>query len=134
MDISSFDDLLHVARAQAEPQRLLFVFAGAELPDDATPAERTQFEQGQGGALTPIMCVDKTPAELATFASLVEEARDYGTEWAIVFVAALSGRQGQAPSDDAAEGALNRMVASIKAGQFASFIPFDRQGIGVMLN
>ena len=134
MDISSFDDLLQVARTQAEPQRLLFVFAGAELPDDATPAERAQFERGQGGALTPIMCVDKTPAELATFASLTEEARDYGTEWAIVFVAALSGQQGQAPSDAAAEGALNRMVASIKAGQFASFIPFDRQGFGVMLN
>jgi hypothetical protein len=134
MDISSFDDLLQVARAQTEPQRLLFVFAGAELPDDATPAERAQFEQGQGGALTPIMCVDKAPAELATFETLVEEARDYGTEWAIVFVAALSGQQGQAPSDDAAEGALNRMVASIKAGQFGAFIPFDRQGVGVMLN
>lgn len=134
MDISSFDDLLQVARAQAEPQRLLFVFAGAELPDDATLAERTQFERGQGGTLTPIMCVDKAPAELATFASLVEEARDYGSEWAIVFVAALSGQQGQAPSDAAAEGALNRMVASIKAGQIGAFIPFDRQGLGVMLN
>ncbi len=134
MDISSFDDLLQAARAQAEPQRLLFVFAGAELPDDATLAERTQFEQGQGGTLTPIMCVDKAPAELATFASLVEEARDYGSEWAIVFVAALSGQQGQAPSDAAAEGALNRMVASIKAGQIGAFIPFDRQGLGVMLN
>ena len=64
MDISSFDDLLHAARLQPEPQRLLFVFVGVELPDDATPAQRARFEQGQGGALVPLMCVDKTPQEL----------------------------------------------------------------------
>lgn len=29
MDISSFDDFLHAARAQSAPQRLLFVFAAA---------------------------------------------------------------------------------------------------------
>ena len=28
MNITSFDDLLQAARAQSEPQRLLFVFAG----------------------------------------------------------------------------------------------------------
>ncbi len=54
MDISSFDDLLHAARLQPEPQRLLFVFVGVELPDDATPAQRARFEQGQGGALVPL--------------------------------------------------------------------------------
>jgi hypothetical protein len=32
MDISRFDELLQAARAQPEPQRLLFVFAGAEKP------------------------------------------------------------------------------------------------------
>ncbi|MGE4477305.1 MAG: ribonucleotide reductase subunit alpha, partial [Stutzerimonas sp.] len=36
----SFDHLLHAARQQTEPQRLLFVFAVAELPDDASAAER----------------------------------------------------------------------------------------------
>jgi len=35
--ITSFDDLLRAARHQAEPQRLLFVFMGAELPDDSSP-------------------------------------------------------------------------------------------------
>ena len=64
MDISSFDDLLQAARMQPEPQRLLFVFAAVELPDDATPAQRARFEAGQGGALVPLMCVDKRPEEI----------------------------------------------------------------------
>ena len=37
MNISSFDDLLTLARQQPTPQRLLFVFAGIELPADSTP-------------------------------------------------------------------------------------------------
>ncbi len=61
MTISSFDDLLQAARAQPEPQRLLFVFAGVELPDDPTANQRQRFEAGQGGALVPLMCVDKRP-------------------------------------------------------------------------
>ena len=77
MNISSFDDLLRAARQQPEPQRLLFVFAQAVLPDDSTPEQRAGFEAGQGGALTPLMSVDKTPEELGTFAALVEESRQF---------------------------------------------------------
>ena len=51
MEISSFDDLLQAACRQPQPQRLLFVFAGAELPDDATPAQQADFAAGHGGAL-----------------------------------------------------------------------------------
>ncbi|MEO8923737.1 MAG: ribonucleotide reductase subunit alpha, partial [Caldimonas sp.] len=40
MSISSFDDLLRAAREQPEPQRLLFVFAGAELPDDSSAVQQ----------------------------------------------------------------------------------------------
>ena len=35
MEITCFDDLLSAARAQVEPQRLLFVFVQAELPEAA---------------------------------------------------------------------------------------------------
>ena len=42
-EIDSFDDLLQVARGRKEPQRLLFVFAGTELPDEATPEQRERF-------------------------------------------------------------------------------------------
>jgi hypothetical protein len=134
MNISSFDDLLRAARAQSEPQRLLFVFANAVLPDDSTPEQRARFEAGQGGALAPLMSVDKTPEELGTFAALVEESSQFGCDWAIVFVASLSGRDGRAPTSEEADRSLQRMIESIKTGLFGSFIPFDRQGQPMLLN
>lgn len=134
MEISSFDDLVRAAREQSEPQRLLFVFAGADLPDDSTPEQRARFEAGQGGALTPMMSVDKAPEELGTFAALVEESRRFGHEWAIVFVASLSGRDGRAPTSEESDQSLQRMIGSIKAGSFGSFIPFDRQGRPTMFD
>jgi hypothetical protein len=111
----------------------LFVFAGADLPEDSTPAQREQFLAGQGGALVPLMYVDKTPEELHTFADLVQESHQFGKEWSIVFAAALSGSGGLAPTSEAAEKPLQRMVEAIKAGTLGTFIPFDRQGQPVML-
>lgn len=134
MEISSFDDLLHAVRKQPEPQRLLFVFANAELPDDSTPEQRARFEARQGGALVPLMSVDKTPDELSTFAALVEESRQFGQNWAVVFVASLSGREGRIPTSIEADRALQRMIESIKAGLFDSAIPFDRQGQPMLFN
>lgn len=130
--ISSFDDLLRAARQQPEPQRLLFVFAAAELPDDSTPEQRARFAAGAGGTLAPLMCVDKSADELETFAALVAESRIAGPEWAIVFVAGLAGRAGRAPSSQDAEVPMQRMVDAIKAGSHGSFIPFDRTGRPVL--
>lgn len=134
MNISSFDDLLTAAGQQPQPQRLLFVFAAAELPDDSTLAQRQRFQEGQGGALVPLMCVDKTPEEVHSFSQLVEESRQFGQEWSIVFAAAMSGSKGVAPSSEAAEKPLQQMVESIKAGVLGTYIPFDRQGQPVMLS
>lgn len=134
IEISSFDDLLRAARGQSEPQRLLFVFAGAVLPDDSTPAQRAAFESGEGGALAPLMSADKLPDELSTFDALVEESRSFGHEWAVVFVASLPGRADRPPTSKDADQPLQRMVESIKMGSFGSFIPFDRQGQPVRFN
>lgn len=134
MNISCFDDFLQAAREQSEPQRLLFVFASADLPEDSTVAQRACFLAGEGGALVPIMCVDKALDELPTFADLEQESRQFGQEWAIVFAAALSGSGGLMPTSEAAEKPLQRMVESIKAGVLGTFIPFDRDGHPVMLN
>ena len=81
MSIASFDDLLHAARRETEPQRLLLVFTTAELPGEATPDQRARFELGEGGALTPLMCVDKSPEELRSFDELREESRRAGPRW-----------------------------------------------------
>ncbi len=60
--------------ATAATATLLFVFMRAELPEDNTPEQRQRFAAGAGGALVPLMCVDKTPGELSTFAALAEES------------------------------------------------------------
>jgi len=133
MDITSFDDLLLAARQQREPQQLLFVFAGAELPADANDAQRADYEAGVGGELAPLMCVDKAAAALAGFDALCAEAAWAGPPWAIVFTAALSGRAGQPPSGADIDAALKQMVDAIQAGQLAGLLPFNRAGEPVHL-
>lgn len=128
MTISSFDDLIQAAALQSQPQRLLFVFAGADLPADSTPEQRESFLKGHGGELAPLMYVDKLPQELPSFAALEQESREFGKDWSIVFAAAMSGSDGQAPSSEAAEKPLQDMVEKIKMGTFGTFIPFNRQG------
>ncbi len=134
MEISSFSDLLSAARAQQEPQRLLFVFTAAELADDSTEEERRRFEAGEGGALVPVMSVDKSPEDLADFASLADESRQFGKPWTLVFVAAMSGREGAAPLVVDVEQQLDRMTEAIKTGNLSAFIPFDREGQTVQFN
>lgn len=128
MTIASFDDLLRAAGQQSQAQRLLFVFTTADLPDDATPEQRARFLAGEGGTLTPLMCVDKSPDELTSFDALLEESRRAGPAWDIVFVAALSGSAGRSPSSTDAEAPLQRMVESIESGRIDGFIPFDVHG------
>ncbi|MEO5606293.1 MAG: ribonucleotide reductase subunit alpha [Polaromonas sp.] len=133
MSISNFDDLLQAARAQPEPQRLLFVFAGVELPDDASAAQRQNFAAGQGGALVPLMCVDKGVDELDSFDALIEESRQFGHNWGLVFAAAMSGGERGMPTSKDAEKPLERMVEAIKRGEHEGFIPFDAHGDAVQI-
>jgi hypothetical protein len=133
MNIASFDDLLQAARQQREPQQLLFVFAGAELPAGASVAQRAHYEAGEGGELAPLMCVDKAAADLAGFDALCTEAARAGPPWAIVFTAALSGRGGKPPSGADIDAALQHMVDAIKAGRLEGMLPFNRAGEPVHL-
>ena len=110
MNISHFNDLLEAARQQPDAQRLLLVFAGAGLPDDATPEQQAAFEAGHGGELTPLMCVDKTPDEIGSFDKLVSEAEQFGHDWAVVFVAGMSGIGPRAPSSEDAQQHVDRVV------------------------
>ncbi len=133
MNIEHFNDLLSAAKAEPLPQRLLFVFAGVELPQDASADQRAAFEAGQGGALTPLMCVDKSPEELASFEVLVDEAAQFGHNWVLVFSAAMSGTRQQAPTSTDADLPLQAMVEAIKRGDLGNYLPFDRQGVPVQV-
>jgi len=119
---------LNAANEQAEPQRLLFVFAGAELPVNHSEAQKKRYSDREGGALSPVMCVDKLPSELGSFASLVEESRQTGMSWDIVFVASMAGRAGIAPNRDEAEQPLKMMVAAIQNDRIGNFLAFNRDG------
>lgn len=134
MTLSSFEELLDAARHQPQPQRLLFAFATVELPENSTPEQRERFHMGMGGALVPLMCVDKRPEELTSFADLANDANQLSREWRIVFAAALSGSSGNAPSSEAAEAHLQRMVAAIKRGEHGSYMPFDQNGLPVLFD
>lgn len=133
MTISSFDDLLLAACEQPQGQRLLLVFASADLPDDATPAQRAGFEQGEGGALVPVMYVDKTPDEIGNFERLKQETTQFPTPWRVLFASSLSGTGDAPPTSKTAEPALERMVEAIKQGMFANMIAFDTAGNAITL-
>ncbi|PWF41763.1 ribonucleotide reductase subunit alpha [Massilia glaciei] len=128
MTIDSFTTLLDAARAQDQPQRMLFAFARAELPDGAGSAERSAFAERRGGALAPVMCVDKTLDELGSFEELVAESRHTGADWDIVFVSSMSGRGGQVPASSEAEAPLNMMVTYIHTGEIGRFLAFAKDG------
>ena len=128
VNIVTFDDLLQAARQQQQAQRLLLVFAGAELPEDCSAEQRAQFEAGEGGALVPLMCVDKSPDELTSFSALKQESRQFDCPWQVVFASSLSGSSAAAPATKATETALQTMVESIKMGRLANMIAFDDQG------
>jgi hypothetical protein len=125
---SQFDLLLQAAASQPEPQRLLFVFAGAELPADATSEQRERFRAGLGGALSPLACVDKGVDELSTFDALVAESRYASPTWQAVFVAALSGQAGRLPSSALVDSALQAMVNNIRAGRFGAYLALSVTG------
>jgi hypothetical protein len=128
MQLADFTDFLAAARHQPEPQRLLFVFAVAELPQAHTPGQARRFQEGRGGALAPVMCVDKGVDELDGFAALAEESRATGQPWDMVFVAALAGTDGAPPQPAGIDRAFRMMVDAVHRGAIERFLAFDPQG------
>ncbi len=125
---SHFDRLLQAAAAQSEPQRLLFVFAVAGLPEDATASQRQRHSTGAGGTLTPLMCVDKAPAELSGFDALIAESRKAGPPWQVVFAAGLAGRDGQPPGRAQVEQAQQAMLERVRGGMIDGLLALDPSG------
>lgn len=128
MTLNHFSDLLAMALQKPEPQRLLLVFARAELPVDADAAQREAYARGEGGTLAPVLCVDKRPEDIASFEALSAESAETGLAWDILFVAAMSGRAGVQPNQDEAVQPLNMMVNAVKNGRISQFAAIDRSG------
>ena len=117
-----FSELLTMTAQQSEPQRLLFLFAQT---DEKNPKKNKKHKKG---TITPTMCVDKLPAELTTFENLVAEADNISKDWDFIFIAGLSGQNGQAPSEDDAEPYLNKMTNDVASGSDLSrYVVLDRQ-------
>jgi len=128
-EITDFDSFLETARAQPEPQRLLFILAKSVLPEDADQAEIERYHAGAGGALLPVMYVDKSPEEVTGFDMLVEESRQMGEDWHIMLTAALPGSGGEPPSQSSVEDAFSLIIKTIHAGgDLSTFLAFDRDG------
>lgn len=128
MNITCFDDLLAAARTQPTPQTLLMVFVDVELPPDASPYECARFEQGQGGALTPRMCLERAAGKLSSWTALAAEADQLSPAWRMVVAAALSGLDGQMAKSESIEQVLNRMVMGVHQGQIQGYLTFNRLG------
>src|SRR3546814_11492185 len=121
MSLANFRDLLDAARRQSEPQRLLFVFARVELPEHATEEQRLRHERRDGGTISPCLCVDKAPSEIASFEASATESATTGQDWAIGFRGSLSGRASVAPSTDGAARAERCMVNTQTARHISDF-------------
>ncbi len=135
MNITDYESLLAAARQQVEPQRLLFVFLQASLPKDSKDEEKNSFDSGQGGALEPVMCVDKALDELGSFSDLVDESVKMGQDWQIVLVAGLSGENDVEPDSAKVESSLKMMVDTVQnGGDLSRFMSFDRGGDPVQFN
>lgn len=128
MTTPNFDQFLSMARAEPQPQRLLFVFSVAELPPTSTPGQQKRFLEGRGGTLEPVMCVDKDAGAVADFAMLVEESAATGQPWDMMFAAALSGRDGVPPAAADVDRALRNMIGAIHRGAVEGYLVFGRRG------
>ena len=118
--IKMFKELLTMTQEQSNPQRLLLLFAKAEA------SNTKKSKKHQRGTISPVMCVDKLPEEISTFATLVKEADAINKDWDFIFIASLSGEEGQAPSTEDAEPFLNKMANDIETGNgMGRYVIFD---------
>lgn len=128
MEISSYKDLIEMARSQADAQRLLFVFTRPELPENFNSQQEREFQTGKGGILTPVMYVDKAPGDVESFATIIEQSIEMPTDWSIVFIGALSGTGKFPPCSDTIEKSFLKMIEDIKIGRLSNFLAFDKHG------
>lgn len=130
IEIIDYKTLLAVGRQQTEPQRFLFVFLQASVPEDSSDANKQSFHSGQGGELKALMCVDKDLGELTSFSDLSTESEQMEQDWSMVLIGCLSGNNGIPPSSADAEEPLKMMVQAVQNGaDLSKYLAFDKQGL-----
>lgn len=107
---SNFHKLVQAAKAQPEPQRLLFLLAKSERSNKAKKSRAR-------GTITPIACVDKLPQELSTIKKFASEADRITADWNMILIAGMNGSDGHAPTTEEAEPLLNKMANDLVSGQ-----------------
>ncbi len=123
--ISTFSDLLDMTAELGQPHRLLLLFAQA---DSVSNKKRKKKNKEQRGLITPVMCVDKLPDEIASFSALVAEADDINKDWNFILIAGLGGENGKPPTSEEADPYLNQMVNGLASGEDLSrYTIFDRE-------
>lgn len=117
----TYDALLELARSKKEAQRILFVFAEIAKRIDGE-GDSSDF------SISPLMFIDKELHELSDFPSLVEDAKETGKNWDLVFVAGLLGRGNELPSFAETDQQLDSMVKSINQGELEHFAAYKADG------
>ncbi len=121
--ISNFQELLDASKQQADAQRLLFLFAGTS----DVKSNKSKKAKEYRGHLVPVMCVDKLPQEISSFAALVAEADSISKEWQLMIVASLSGEGSTPPTTEQADPYLNRMTNEVASGaDLSRYLVIDR--------
>lgn len=126
--ISSFEQLIDVASQQEDAQRMLMLFAKAEAEGNDKPKDE------QRGSISPVMCVDKLPEDIASFDALTAEADNISKDWNFILIAGLNGKGPVPPSSEEADAHLNKMVNDVTNGQDLSrYVIFDREKNPIMM-
>lgn len=117
---SNFKKLIDAAKAQDQPQRLLIMLAKSTI-------ETTNSDEAVSGTITPVTCVDKTPDEVSTFENFVIEADKVNSDWDMLFIGGLAGKNNEMPTTEDADPFLNKMVDDLMSGNGLSrYLVLDR--------
>jgi hypothetical protein len=124
----AFETLLAQSKEQQSADVLLLLFANAQ-------SESSGSGKKHSGTIRPVMCVDKSPKHIESFASLVKEADGINKEWNFLLVTSLGTPTGEAPAEDVIENNLNKMVYDVENGaSLAKYAIFDRDQSPVFIS
>lgn len=131
--ISTFDDLLEMAKMEGAGTKLLVVLVKVQRHQRKNA--NGEFETlDDEGSLMPLMVRDFTLTSDTTLDSIVKDADDVGSDWEFMMTAVLPGLNGAPLPEDATEPHLTRMAQSLTTGEsLEQFAFFTRDGDPVSL-